>query len=110
MAKREVTIMTDDLDGTESKDITTVTFGLHGATYEIDLTKKNAKKLDDALSPFLGAARKASAAGRRSSASGARTDKEQLTAIREWARKNGHQVSDRGRIKQDVVDAYNAAN
>lgn len=44
----------------------------------------------------------ASGTGRRS--------KEQLTSIRDWARKNGYSVSDRGRIPSDVLEAYDAAH
>lgn len=108
MARRQVTILSDDLDGAESKDVSTYSFALHGSTYEIDLTKKNAKKLDAALQPFIAAARKFQPT-RRAGTKPARTDKEQLNAIRDWARKNGFEVSDRGRVRREVMEAYNAA-
>jgi hypothetical protein len=37
-------------------------------------------------------------------------DREQTAAIRAWARQNGHQVSERGRISKTVVDAFEAAH
>ena len=109
MAKTTVTTITDDIDG--STDAQTVTFGLDGSTYEIDLSKKNVDKMVKALKPYTSAARKAgghrSGTG-RTTASGA--DRQQLAKIREWARANGQQVSDRGRISTAVQEAYHAAN
>ncbi|MGL5829953.1 MAG: histone-like nucleoid-structuring protein Lsr2, partial [Angustibacter sp.] len=98
MAKREITILTDDLDGKESEDIETVTFGFEGASYEIDLSKKNRDAMAKALTPYLDVARRAGSSTRRLGGAKTKTDKEQLKAIREWARANGHEVSDRGRI------------
>jgi tRNA U38,U39,U40 pseudouridine synthase TruA len=93
----------------------TVAFGLDGKYYEIDLSRSNAEKLRDVLAQFVGAARKVGRADR----SAARTDsgvtvapravavdREQNQAIREWARKRGMKVSDRGRIPSEVTDAY----
>jgi hypothetical protein len=72
-------------------------------------SKKNEEKLIAALEPFTSRARKVGA-GRRSSAKphSGKYDKNQLQAIREWARANGHKVSDRGRVSQEVQDAYHA--
>ena len=111
MASRTVTILTDDLDGRESNDVETVVFGFDGASYEIDLSKKNRGAFEKALAPYLNAARKASSArttARRSSAAG-KSSKEDLEAIREWAKANGHEVAARGRIAQKVKDAFHAA-
>ena len=58
MAQRTVTILSDDLDGKEGRDIATVTFGFEGSTYEIDLSKKNRAALEKALSPYIDVARK----------------------------------------------------
>ena len=66
MAQRTVTILSDDLDGKEGRDIATVTFGFDGSTYAIDLSKKNRAGLEKALSPYIDAARKVSSAPRRS--------------------------------------------
>jgi hypothetical protein len=106
MAKTTVVTLTDDLDGTKADR--TVSFGWDGATYEIDLSKKNASALEKALAPYLGAGRKVrgtAVRGRRTTGS-AKTD---LTTVRAWAKANGHQVSNRGRIPASVIEAYNAA-
>ena len=56
MAKRIITDTVDDLDGAPGAE--TVTFALNGVVYEIDLTSKNAKKLESALAPFIEKARR----------------------------------------------------
>lgn len=115
MATVTMVSMVDDIDGSE--DATTIAFALDGTAYEIDLSDDNAKNLRDALAPFIAHARKAT--GRR--ARGARTgrgrtgssssmDRDQVARIREWARANGHQVSDRGRLSAVVIAAYEAAH
>jgi hypothetical protein len=107
MAKTTVVTLTDDMDGTKADR--TVTFGFGGTSYEIDLSKKNATALDKALAPYISAARKIRGGPtnrRRSSTSNGRAD---LAAVRAWAKKNGYQVSQRGRIAATIMDAYNAA-
>lgn len=108
MAQRIQTILDDDIDGGPA-DVT-IKFSYQGTEYEIDLSKKNEEKFIKALGPFTSKARK-TGGSRRSSARAAigKTGKNQLQAIREWARANGHKVSDRGRISQEVQDAYNAS-
>lgn len=103
MARKVIEVLIDDFDGTESDDIKKHTFALNGTSYEIDLSPKNAKKLESALAPYIEKARKQGA--RRST----RSNKQDLNAIREWARANGHTVSDRGRIPAEIVEAYEAA-
>lgn len=104
----------DDLDGTPvDEDGGTVRFSFDGVNYEIDLSTKNAEKFEKALAPYIEAGRKvrggaASPAG--SSSPAKKSDPQRLKAIREWANANGHEVSSRGRIPQEVVDAYDAAN
>jgi hypothetical protein len=106
MAKSMIVTVTDDLDG--SPNATTVVFGYGGTNYEIDLSRKNAAALERALKPYLAAARRVrSGSGKRGRGSGRSRD---LAAIRSWAKKNGHRVSDRGRIASSVLDAYDAAN
>ena len=78
-----------------------MSFSLDGTSYEIDLAEKNAKEMRDAFSRYVSAARKVgrgtrASGGGRSRATGGRMDREQAGAIRDWARKNGHSVSDRG--------------
>ena len=115
MARKVQVILSDDLDENLSAD-ETVSFSLDGTSYEIDLAEKNAKEMRDAFSRYVSAARKVGRGGRASGASGrgrstgGRMDREQAGAIRDWARKNGHQVSDRGRIPASVVEAYEAAH
>jgi nucleoid-associated protein Lsr2 len=118
MARKVQVILSDDLDEDLPAD-ETVSFSLDGTNYEIDLSEKNATELRDTFSRYVQAARKvgrgsggrASGAGRsRATGGGGRMDREQAGAIRDWARKNGHNVSDRGRIPASVVDAYEAAH
>src|SRR3954451_12665328 len=106
MAKQVITLLTDDLDGGEADR--TVEFGLDGVNYTIDLSEKNAGKLRKALDPFLGAATRVGRSGvgaparRSSAASTGWTSRDQNQAIREWANKNGFEVSDRGRIPSHI--------
>jgi hypothetical protein len=112
MAQQTIVTLVDDLDGSEADQ--TVEFGLDGVSYEIDLSEPNAAKLRDALAGFVSHARRVG--GRRRSgaraAGGARpgVDREQNAAIREWARKRGMKVSDRGRIPAEVLESYHKDN
>jgi hypothetical protein len=113
MAQKVMVTLVDDLDGTEAGE--TVEFGLDGASYEIDLSEDNAERLRDTLSEFVEHARRQAGARKRLGLRGvgraprtASADREQNQAIREWARKQGMNVSDRGRIPKEVTDAYNA--
>jgi hypothetical protein len=109
MAQRVSIVLEDDIDGSVADE--TVTFALDGVTYEIDLNAKNAGGLRDALAPYVGHARRS--AGRRTSGrpAGARgSGKRDLGDVREWARSNGHKVSDRGRISAEVQAAYDKAH
>ncbi|UQX89738.1 Lsr2 family protein [Jatrophihabitans telluris] len=98
----------DDIDGTEG-DVSSVEFALEGVQYRIDLSEKNAEKLRKALASYIDSAEKIG--GRRSAVrpvvvqSGKRS-KEELQAIREWARSSGYAVSDRGRIPAEIEQAY----
>jgi hypothetical protein len=110
MAKRVIHELIDDINGQPADE--SLTFGLDGVQYEIDLTSKNATKLRDALAPFLAAGTKVGrggiAVGRGRGRAPARSDREVNQAIRDWAKSNNIDVSDRGRIKQEIVDRYNA--
>jgi hypothetical protein len=117
MAQKTIIQLFDDLDGTPGEDITTVTFGIDGAEYEIDLSEINAARLRSELDVFLAAARRTGGRVRRSgtgsSASrggGDTRSKEETKAIRDWARQNGHDISDRGRIPASIIDAYTSTN
>ncbi|MFC9433689.1 Lsr2 family protein [Nocardia sp. NPDC057030] len=108
MAKQVTVTLIDDFDG-RSKANETVHFAIDGVTYEIDLSTANAGKLRKSLEPWTASARKA---GRLKKAGGRRgsMDREQSAAVRKWARKHGHTVSERGRISAEVLEAYNNAN
>ena len=112
MAQKVTVALVDDLDGKTADE--TVTFGLDGKSYEIDLTGRNASKLRDALAEYVAAARRASSRrGTRSASAAGRVspvDREQNQAIREWARKQGMKVSDRGRIPAELSEAYHSQN
>lgn len=110
MAKQVQVVLIDDISGEElGDDAQTVNFGLDGVAYEIDVSAANAGELRSALEPYVSNARRVG--GRKSTASaGAKTDKEQLQAIRRWAKENGHDVSERGRISAKVMEAYEAAH
>jgi hypothetical protein len=108
MAQKVHIVLEDDLDGSDATQ--TVSFGLDGTSYEIDLNDKNAGALRDALSAYVGHGRKVSGSrrGRRSSApSGGGSSARE---IREWARSKGHKVPERGRIPAGVREAYEAAH
>lgn len=104
MAQKVMVQMVDDLDGSEASE--TLSFGLDGYTYEIDLNEKNASKLRKQLEPFAGAARRVGKAARRTT----KASTSDAPAIREWARNAGLDVPSRGAIPKSVREAYAAAH
>lgn len=107
MAQKVNIILVDDIDGSDATE--TVSFGLDGTTYEIDLNEKNAAGLRDALSGYVGHARKVtSSRGRKKN--NATTSGPSARELRDWARSNGYEVSDRGRVPAEVREAFNAAH
>lgn len=109
MAQKVNIVLIDDIDETEASE--TVTFGLDGATYEIDLSDGNAKKLREALAPYVGSGRKITGGRRGGRPSPSRSSVgPNPKAVRDWARSNGHTVSDRGRVPAEVLAAYEAAH
>ncbi|MER7081246.1 Lsr2 protein [Saccharopolyspora antimicrobica] len=118
MAQKVTVTLVDDLDGGQADE--TVEFGLDGVSYQIDLSADNAGELRDALANYVSNARRAGGrkkpgprpggAGARSAGGSTSADREQNQAIREWARKRGLKVSDRGRIPADIVEQYHQAN
>lgn len=113
MAQKVVTEFVSDLSGKElGKDGETITFAWKGSTYEVDLSNAEAEEFASVLAPYVKAGRKVSGPGRRSSASTgtSQKDRERTKAIREWAKENGHDVSDRGRISAEVVAAFESAH
>lgn len=118
MAQKIHIVLEDDLDGSEASE--TVSFGLDGTSYEIDLNEQNAAALRDALASYVGHARKVTSsrrgasgggAGRRAAASGSSNGGgPSAKEIREWARSNGYEVPDRGRVSAEVREAFDAAH
>jgi hypothetical protein len=103
VATQTVVTVTDDLDGSEAEE--TIRFAIDGTEFEIDLSKAHANELRGTLKPYIKAARKSGRrrAGRRRTAN---SDKEETKAIRDWARQQGMEVSDRGRIPAEIQQAY----
>lgn len=113
MAQKTQIIFTDDLDGSEAKG--TVLFGLDGVTYEIDLNEKHAKELRDALTQYVSVGRKVSSAPRRAGRGAGRAGRPNEGnpspgEIREWARSQGIEVSDRGRVPNVLLVKFQAAS
>ncbi len=107
MAQKVNIVLVDDIDGSEATE--TVSFGLDGTNYEIDLNDANAASLREALSGYVGHARKVAGGTRRTNrrtSAGSSNTKD----VREWAKANGYDVSERGRISADVKQAYDAAH
>ena len=120
MAQKVQVLLVDDIDGGTAEE--TVTFSLDGVAYEIDLTAEHAAELRESFSRWVGHARKAGAGsggsrggGRQSRGGGGQSRRSgsssgDATAIREWARQNGYEVSERGRISAEIRTAYEAAH
>lgn len=112
MAQKTRVILVDDIEGNEITDGSgeTIQFGLDGVMYEIDLTDRNASKLRDSLSFYIAHARRTGGRRQTGRSNGGGSNRSDLQKIREWAKENGYQVSDRGRISKEVQEAYAAAN
>lgn len=111
MATVTRTFLVDDLDGTDTA-VETVLFSIDKHDYEIDLSAENAARLREKLDRFIGAGhevRESKRVVRKQVVSGT-VSKEQTQAIRHWARENGYQVSERGRIPANVREAFEAAH
>jgi hypothetical protein len=108
MARKTHVVLIDDLDGSEAAD--TVTFGLDGANYEIDLSAEHAAELRETLEPWTSRARRVGGRTRRTGTGKASSGSQGDTAlIRAWAKEQGHEVSERGRISKEIREAYEAA-
>ncbi|HWO68146.1 MAG TPA: Lsr2 family protein [Umezawaea sp.] len=108
MAQQMIIELVDDLDGGAADE--TVTFGLDGVDYQIDLSGCNATRLRDELAAFVAHGRRTGVAGRRiRAAPPAPTDHEQNQRIRAWAREAGFLINDRGRISAEIIDKFHAA-
>ena len=109
MAQKIQTLFIDDIDGSEAEG--TVRFALDGAEYEIDLNAKHAEDLRKALSRYVEAARRSSGTARRPARTGRRTAASgpNTNEVREWAKAQGYEVKDRGRVPAELVVRFRAA-
>jgi hypothetical protein len=111
MAQRVNVVLVDDIDGTDAAE--TVSFALDGVDYEIDLSDGHATELREALSLYVGHGRRTGGRrknGKRASSGSADASGTSAADIRAWARENGWDVPERGRVSSDVREAYVAAN
>lgn len=106
MARKTYTVLTDDIDGGEASG--TVEFALDGVSYEIDLNEENAEKLRETLSSWISSGRRVG--GRRRPGTSTSQGSSDAGLIRAWAKENGIEVSERGRIASEVREAYEAAH
>ncbi len=109
VAQKIQTLFIDDIDGSEAEG--TVRFALDGAEYEIDLNAKHAEALRKALAKYVDAARRSSGTARRQARSGRRASATGVntTEVREWAKAQGIDVKDRGRVPAELVVRFRAA-
>jgi hypothetical protein len=109
VAQRVQTLFIDDLDGSAAEG--TVRFGLDGTEYEIDLNAEHAQALRDALTRYISAARRVGSSARRPVRSGRKAPANGLntTEVREWAKAQGIEVKDRGRVPAELVVKFKAA-
>ena len=113
MAQRVNVVLVDDLDGGDAAE--TVSFALDGVDYEIDLSEKHAGDLRNALSLYIGHGRRTGGRRRKAPAGGtkaaaAATGGPSAAEIRTWARENGWEIPERGRVAAEVREAYAAAH
>ena len=114
MAQKVEVVLTCDLDDGDTPAVDTVVFGYEGANYEFELCQAHLDEYHNAMQGFVTAARRAGSAGRRGAAGAARAARpagnpSELAQVREWARNNGYEVSDRGRIPAQVREAFDRA-
>ena len=109
MAQKVQTLFIDDIDGSAADGA--VRFSLDGSDYEIDLNTEHAQALRDALARYISAARRVSAGTRRQVRSGrkAPVNGVNTTEIREWAKAQGIEVKDRGRVPAELMVKFKAA-
>lgn len=108
MAQKVQVLLIDDVDGGNADE--TIRFGLDGVDYEIDLSAKNAGKLRDVLAKYVGEARRVGGrrrTRRKDASAGPASD---AATIRDWAKENGWEVSDRGRVSTEIREAYAAVH
>jgi hypothetical protein len=121
MARKMVEIITSDLSGEELErgKGRTVLFSVEDSAYSIDLTDAEADEFFETMKKYTSVATRRSnrpaqtrktPAKPSSSSSGSGRTTEELARVRAWAKENGHEVSARGRIRADVLAAFDKAN
>ena len=112
MAKQTVVQLVDDVDGKALTDAVTIRFGIDGKSYEFDTSSTHAKEFHKIVDKYVEVSRRVSAVGRTKAAVavGGSRPKEQTAAIRDWARRNGYDVNERGRIPGEIIAAFEAAH
>ena len=116
MAQKVIREFIDDIDGSPAER--TFTFTVDGTRYEIDLSGENIKEFNDAIAGFVESAREVNSGNGRqtrkvsssSRLSGSGRSREQTQAVREWARRQGHSINDRGRIPASIQQAFDQAH
>ncbi|MDQ3904846.1 MAG: Lsr2 family protein [Actinomycetota bacterium] len=115
MAQKVIREFIDDIDGSEAER--TFTFAVDGTHYDIDLSTQNIKEFHEAIARFVESARKVKASGpgrgtrqASPSTSGSGRSREQIQAVREWARQQGHSINNRGRIPASIQHAFDQAH
>ncbi len=105
MVQKRIVELVDDLDGGTAEE--TVTFGVDGKLYELDLSSSNADALRAALAPFISAGRRSrSTQSGRVPRLGSPADGVDTAAVRKWAVENGYAINTRGRIPAPILEAY----
>ncbi|MCU4183346.1 Lsr2 family protein [Acidiferrimicrobium sp. IK] len=113
MAQKVQVLLTCDLDDDDTPAVETVTFGFDGYTYAFELCEAHLEEFNNVMQGYIASARRADGGSRRprpAAGAAARPAREDLSAVREWARENGYEISDRGRIPGEVREAYEAAH
>lgn len=109
MAQKVSIQLVSDMSGGEADE--TVTFALDGTTYELDLTSKESDKFKGLFQDYIAVARKVSGGrGKKGSGSSGKSGRSDLADVRAWAKEQGMDVSERGRVRQEVLDAYDSAH
>jgi hypothetical protein len=112
VAQKVQVVLTCDLDEQDTPAVETVTFSYDGATYEFELCQRHRQEFHDVMQRYVVGARQRGGRARRPTRSraGGQQSPGELAAVRQWARANGYEVSDRGRISAAVRQAYEAAH
>lgn len=110
MAKKQVVQFIDDLDGKVLDEFETVRWGLDGKQFEFDTSPKHAEQFRNSLEKYVAASRKVTGGKQTRNGATPKSGKEQTQAIRDWARDEGYEVSDRGRIPAAIIEAFDEAH